>query len=385
METSFSEGGTSSLAPLAVPSVNGHPFRIATWNTNQAPSMLGRLYRSEGIHRALHSFAASNVDVISIQETNAFRVGPCTYLSYRIMLVAFGIAHALTTLLIAMYQRMNIPFPFIVTILQRGVLPFTKPWSQLVRVYDYAMMVEAMVLPLFVIDTTSELITWAAKHTPYRYGMRSPLPWYGMNGGLLVLSRHPLIQGNGDENVVSPAPVIELLPADVGNTPSFLSVSVQLTPTLSVRVINLHMIATLQNTTVAYRVVNFLNRLFRWDVTELNHQAARRVAREIQRFTSKSTPSSSNNGGPYKNGIVVPSSNGTNGHISNGSSGSLSTWSVGGITSAGGRGVGRVVIAGDLNVEHYSDELHSVSQTLAMTPLPLAATDGPFTTVDQRR
>jgi hypothetical protein len=318
--------------------------------------MLGRHYRPKlGIHVALKRFAELEVDICSIQETNAFRAGPISYLSFIIMMNTFAAVRYILKIAIAITTRFRLRI--IGRVLER-LLPFTHPWNQLIRAYDYAMMIEALFLPLIVIDTAKELIAWARDNTPYRYAVRAPLPRFGMNGGLLVLSRHPLLLDG------ECAPVCEYLPADIGNTPSFLSVSAQVNASMMVRLINLHMIAHLPNNTVAYRFVNICNAMFGCRVTDLNLRAAKRLAREIDRFTS--SPSAS-----FSSSSAVASS---------------ASSSIGGVTSAAGRGIGRVIVAGDVNIDHYSPELAPVMQTMAVSTVPLAPMkNGPITTVCQRR
>ncbi len=129
-------------------------FSVSSWNTALSPSMYGRLIRKEKICRNLSSIF-KQVDVIALQETGSYRIGPVANFIY------------------------NRFFNFF----------YKNPFA--LMFFDYLAIAEGFIFPKYLVDNTQELIS-AAKEQGYKYSYSSKFPKKYLNSGLLILSKSPL-------------------------------------------------------------------------------------------------------------------------------------------------------------------------------------------------
>jgi endonuclease/exonuclease/phosphatase family metal-dependent hydrolase len=191
-------------------------MKIITWNTFLAPTMWDRHNRKNLLKPILQDWFNRGVDIIALQEVNSYMTGPVSYFLYWVLFLA------------------KIHNPYILHVL------------------DIFASFEGYLLPIFCIDISTQIEN-ECKEIGYNSIIRSPRPYYTINGGLMIICR----------NTYAHKIDIEYLDADVFQIPSVLSAVVEFNDHRQINISTCHLISVLDsNVHYTYRVLNILSSIF---------------------------------------------------------------------------------------------------------------------------
>lgn len=205
---------------------------ILTWNTCCDPTMPDRLIRRREIHAALEEYA-EKLDVIALQEMRSFKTGMFFYMIYRIC------------------------------------KPLSRYMPRLFVTLDYLMMLEGFIFPLFTVDNLKETAAFL-KNLGFQYSFSSPRSAYYMNSGLIISSRHPIVDTSS-----------AYLARDTVHRPGMISVCVEVHG-LRCQIVTCHLVPTLGGETIPYRICNVLNTAFKMDSRSLRSRSLASIGRHLR-------------------------------------------------------------------------------------------------------
>jgi hypothetical protein len=314
--------------------------RIVTFNCHCAPTMRGRYSQLNNTERAIKAFDEEGYDMVVLQELYGPRV------PHRRTHVPPSVRSGLTSPCLLpggppCPDRNDIRAGPVF-----GSLLFVLLWLGLRNAYilqaiELLAEGEGALLPLMTIDVAGRIAAYAGAHTRFGHALRSAACRWGLNGGQLVLSRHAFIRTDKDYEVPADddggsagagaaaakkgrgpdagaiavgddakhngagpdadAAAVDdgngvvdlLLPPDTGNRPSLLSASIWWPAGQRVsrlRLVTLHLLPTLPNTTFSYVLVNSMNSALCCDSRRLRHRHARIIKRVIARSGARTDP-----------------------------------------------------------------------------------------------
>jgi endonuclease/exonuclease/phosphatase family metal-dependent hydrolase len=175
--------------------------------------MPDRLIRRREIHAVLERYA-DKLDVIALQEMRSFNTGIFFYIIYR------------------MCKSLSRYMPKLFTIL------------------DYLMMIEGFIFPLITVDNLGETVAFL-KDLGFQYSFSSPRPAYYMNSGLIISSRYPIVDASSS-----------YLARDTVHRPGMISICIEVHG-LRCQIVTCHLVPSLDDETIPYRICNALNAVFR--------------------------------------------------------------------------------------------------------------------------
>jgi hypothetical protein len=193
-------------------------MKIISFNTYLAPTMPNRFFRKNGIIKKINNWMHQGIDVISLQEMNDFKIGLFGYIYYNYML----------------YNYCNIFFQ---------------------RFFDLLYIFEGILFPLYLYDNSVELKIEVDKfnlstNNKY-YFIKSEEKKRSFSGGLVILSLHKPILNK-----------TFYLKTDCVHCPSILYTKfINLKQNIIFNILNLHLIPSLENHNIFYKIVNFLNNI----------------------------------------------------------------------------------------------------------------------------
>lgn len=183
---------------------------------------------------ALKYFDALKFDVLCLQELNSSRVGPIGFIFYTLFTSMF---------MARFFDWIKRIFPSLLAL--TGIT-----LDGIIELTEYLAVGEGLLLPIFLVDNSTDVIKFAQQNTRFKYSTTSPVPHYFLNSGLVILSVHPI-----DESTIQHT----YLPRDTCNVPGMLTCQISINKSINVRIFNLHFVPSLLDTKLVFRCLNILN------------------------------------------------------------------------------------------------------------------------------
>ena len=212
-------------------------MKILSFNTYLAPTMPDRFVRKKKILNKIQKWMNDGVDVICLQEMNDFTLGLFGYIYYKYKL-----------------------YKYCSVFLQ--------------RFFDLFFVIEGIIFPFFLYDNTKELKIKIDLFNLYSdkkyYFIKSEQSKRGVSGGLVVITTLKPISNK-----------TYYLNTDCIHSPNLLYTTLQdLKEDKVYTVLNVHLVPNLENHTILYKSVNFINYLNNiniYDIQKTNIEQLRHI------------------------------------------------------------------------------------------------------------